>query len=187
MMDHMKEEFWKAIVECDENFDGIFYYGVMTTGIFCRPSCRSKTPKQQNVKIFHNYEEPTVEGFRPCKRCQPDLLTHSTTKQNLVKKAIQVMSENYSKEIGLTDLAVKLYVSPFYLQRIFKSETAMSPSQFLLNKRIEMAKDLILHTSLSMTEVALEVGFKNSAHFSSVFRKKVGYSPTEYRLKHTGS
>ncbi|NEY82677.1 helix-turn-helix domain-containing protein [Bacillus sp. 3H-10] len=133
------------------------------------------------MKIFFNQLQPLTEGFRPCKRCRPDLQNYLTTKEQLIEKAIKVMSHTYSKEINLSELARELYVSPFYLQKIFKNKLGISPAQYLKIKRIESAKELMINSRLSMTEIALEVGFKNSAHFSSVFRKIVGVSPTAFR------
>lgn len=179
----MKEEFWRAIVACNEDYDGTFFYGVTTTKIFCRPSCRSKTPKRENVKIFYNSKEPLAEGFRPCKRCRPDLLQHVTTKEMLVNKAKQYLSEHYTETIPLERLGKELYASPFYLHKLFKAETGMSPHQFILHQRVEVAKKWMVETNLPLTNIALEVGFKSSAHFSAVFRKMVGCTPMEYRLR----
>ncbi|MCL6516648.1 Ada metal-binding domain-containing protein [Alicyclobacillus sp.] len=69
----MPEDLWHAIVNCDVAYDGRFYYGVVSTGVFCRPSCRSKTPKREHVRIFLTTGEARAAGFRPCKRCKPDL------------------------------------------------------------------------------------------------------------------
>lgn len=179
----MKEEFWHAIVACNKDYDGIFFYGVTTTRIFCRPSCRSKTPKWENVRIFYNSKEPLAEGFRPCKRCRPDLLHHATTKEMLVNKAKQYLSERLTETISLRQLAKELYASPFYLQKMFKAETGMSPHQFVLHQRVEVEKKRMVETTLPLIHIALEVGFKSSAHFSSVFRKMVGCTPTEYRSR----
>lgn len=71
MNDMTEEEMWKAIVDCDASYDGIFYYGVKTTKIYCRPSCKSKTPKRENIVFFHSKEEAEKAGFRPCRRCKP--------------------------------------------------------------------------------------------------------------------
>lgn len=69
----MKEHLWKAIVNGDLSYDGRFFYGVNTTGVFCRPSCNSRKPKREHVRIFSTIREAMAAGFRPCKRCRPDL------------------------------------------------------------------------------------------------------------------
>lgn len=177
----MQKEYWEAIVSCDLSYDGVFYYGVKTTLIFCRPSCPSKTPNKENVAIYFDRETPAENGFRPCKRCRPDLFSNLNPREQLIKKTTDFLINNYSCDLSLEDIAKRVYISPFYLQRIFKEEMKMSPAQFLTKKRIEAAKELILHTSLSITVIAYEVGFKSSSHFSTLFRKSVGLSPSDYR------
>jgi AraC family transcriptional regulator, regulatory protein of adaptative response / methylphosphotriester-DNA alkyltransferase methyltransferase len=180
----MNDEYWNAIVQCDKQFDGIFYYGVRTTGIFCRPSCSSKTPNKENVMIFLNNQMPVEEGFRPCKRCRPDQMIPFHPQKTLIEQAIDYLSSHYEKDIGLQELAASLYISPYYLQRTFKNITGMSPSQYRKIKRIEAAKERMENGPASVTEIAFEVGFKNSAYFSSVFKQITGLTPSEYRQKY---
>ncbi|MGG4488234.1 bifunctional transcriptional activator/DNA repair enzyme AdaA [Metabacillus idriensis] len=176
----MEMKFWNAIVSCDQTYDGIFYYGVRTTGIFCRPSCPSRTPKQENVTIYADIDTPVLDGLRPCKRCRPDeLLTRS-----IIQTAKAYITDHLTDEITLGKLAEKLYISPFHLQRIFKDATNTSPSQYLLEKRVQRAEQLIRETELPIQEIASAAGFKNAAHFSAVFKKKTNLSPTEYRSTH---
>ncbi|MGG3572515.1 AraC family transcriptional regulator [Bacillus gobiensis] len=117
-----------------------------------------------------------------CKRCRPDLFSNLNPREQIIKKTTDFLINNYSCELSLEDIAKRVYASPFYLQRIFKEEMKMSPAQFLTTKRMEAAKELIMHTSLSITAIAYEVGFKSSSHFSTLFRKSVGLSPSDYRL-----
>jgi AraC family transcriptional regulator of adaptative response / methylphosphotriester-DNA alkyltransferase methyltransferase len=63
---------WQAVIECDKSYDGLFFYGVVTTGVFCRPSCRSKSPLRNNVLFFNGLDDAVKAGFRPCKKCRPD-------------------------------------------------------------------------------------------------------------------
>ncbi|WP_442870390.1 Ada metal-binding domain-containing protein [Aneurinibacillus sp. Ricciae_BoGa-3] len=86
----MKAEFWQAIVDCDQDYDGEFYYGVLTTGIFCRPSCKSRLPKINNVKLFQSIEDAENEGFRPCKRCRPQLLVNRSSAEELSPLFIRI-------------------------------------------------------------------------------------------------
>ncbi|MED1203800.1 bifunctional transcriptional activator/DNA repair enzyme AdaA [Heyndrickxia acidicola] len=177
----MNEEFWMAIVQCDQQFDGIFFYGVKTTRIFCRPSCCSRTPKKQNVVIFSDNQMPAEQGFRPCKRCRPDQLMPPSPKEKLIQQAVHYLSKHYSREIGLKELAEVLYISPYYLQRTFKSIMGLSPSDYVKVKRIEEAKLRLKTGNESLTNIAFEIGFKNSAYFSSVFKQIEGVTPSEYR------
>lgn len=177
----MEMKFWNAIVSCDQTYDGIFYYGVRTTGIFCRPSCPSRTPKQENVTIYADNDTPVRDGLRPCKRCRPDELQQTPS---ITQTAQTYLAEHLTEEVTLVKLAEKLYISPFHLQRIFKDETNTSPSQYLLEKRVQRAQQLILETELPIQKIASAAGFKNAAHFSAVFKKKTNLSPTEYRSAH---
>lgn len=178
----MEDVYWKAIVECDTAFDGDVFYGVKTTGIFCRPSCRSKTPKKENVVIFSNNSEPREDGFRPCKRCRPDLLNPSSAQDDLVNQAAALLSASYSRDWKLNNLAERLYISRFYLQRVFKQRLGLSPAEFLANRRIDAARELLTTTELSITEVAAETGFHNPAYFSTLFHKKTGVAPSKFRV-----
>jgi AraC family transcriptional regulator, regulatory protein of adaptative response / methylphosphotriester-DNA alkyltransferase methyltransferase len=177
----MKTEYWQAIVDCDKEYDGEFYYGVLTTGIFCRPSCKSRLPKVNNVKIFRSVEEAENEGLRPCKRCRPQFMVNQSSAEELIAKVKQLIEASYAADLSLHEIASRCYVSPFYLQRVFKQVTQISPTQYLIKKRIEAAKQLIEQPAFSITEIALQVGFKNPAHFSSVFSKEVGLPPSKYR------
>jgi AraC family transcriptional regulator of adaptative response / methylphosphotriester-DNA alkyltransferase methyltransferase len=177
----MIEEYWKAIVECDKSYDGKFFYGVLTTGIFCRPSCKSRTPKMENVKIYKTITDAQNDGLRPCKRCRPELITGYSSIEQLVENVMEMISHSYATELTLHEIARRTFVSPFYLQRVFKQKTQMSPTQYLMLKRLEVAKSLLETSPLSITQIALRVGFKNSAHFSSIFAKAVGVPPSKYR------
>ncbi|BAB04113.1 bifunctional transcriptional activator/DNA repair enzyme AdaA [Halalkalibacterium halodurans] len=181
----MDKRYWQAIVSCDQSYDGVFYYAVKTTMIYCRPSCRSKTPKRENVLIFHDHEQPRTGGFRPCKRCRPDVPSFRTTKEEVVEKAKAFISAHYTEELNLSVIASQLYVNPFYLRRIFKEETELSPSQYLLKKRIEAALALLVNQEETITDIAFKVGFKSPAHFSTVFRHMIGLPPQKYRESFT--
>lgn len=179
----MNEEIWRAIVECDPKYDGQIFYGLVTTGIFCKPSCKSKTPKRENVKIFYSAADAKEAGLRPCKRCRPEELHSLSSEEELTHKLMQLINEFYTEPLTLHEMAARLYVSPFYLQKSFKKVMNISPSKYLAMKRLATAKTLLVkETEESITSIAMQVGFPNSSHFASVFQKETGYSPTHYRL-----
>jgi AraC family transcriptional regulator of adaptative response / methylphosphotriester-DNA alkyltransferase methyltransferase len=177
----MKEEFWRAIVECDPRYDGHMYYGLLTTGIFCKPSCKSRTPKRENVRIFYTPEEAKNAGLRPCKRCRPDDVSQRSFDKELAERLTQLIDECYHEPLTLQEMASRLFVSPFYLQKCFSRIKHMSPAKYLTLKRVECAKHLLAESQETITSIALQVGFRSSAHFSSVFHKETGHSPTGYR------
>jgi AraC family transcriptional regulator, regulatory protein of adaptative response / methylphosphotriester-DNA alkyltransferase methyltransferase len=175
----MQQEQWEAIVNCDDTYDGTFFYAVTTTGIYCRPSCKSRTPKPANVKIFKNREEALAVGFRACKRCRPDQLNGPDAE--LAQRVVELLESRFAEPWTLASIAEELHVSPFHLHRLFKRVTGKTPADSLLETRLTVAKGLLSGSDDKITDIACSVGFANMAHFSSVFQKHVGMSPTAYR------
>jgi AraC family transcriptional regulator of adaptative response / methylphosphotriester-DNA alkyltransferase methyltransferase len=177
----MNDEIWRAIVECDPIYDGQVCYALRTTGIYCKPSCKSRTPNRENVKIYLDPDTPARDGYRPCKRCRPQEPTSKTFDEELALKVTDLIDEHYQQPLSLSDMAARLYVSPFYLQKMFKKHLSISPSRYLLTRRLKAAKGLLTATGESITRIAQMSGFPNSAYFSAVFHKEVGQSPSVYR------
>ncbi|PYI56566.1 bifunctional transcriptional activator/DNA repair enzyme AdaA [Paenibacillus flagellatus] len=177
----MNDEQWRAIVECDPAYDGVFYYGLSTTGIFCKPSCKSRTPKRDNVSVYPDNAAPLKDGLRPCKRCRPDAENGPTFEEELAERAARLVRERFREPLSLTAIADELYVSPFHLQKRFTKVMGMSPSKYLTLTRLEAAKSMLAETGDSVTAVALSCGFRSSAYFSAVFLKEIGMTPTAYR------
>jgi AraC family transcriptional regulator of adaptative response / methylphosphotriester-DNA alkyltransferase methyltransferase len=178
----MNDEYWEAIATCNAAYDGVFFYGVKTTGIFCRPSCKSRTPKKENVLIFFDHHTPLDKGWRPCKRCRPDQMINISPRKQLVERTTEFLTKNFSRDLTLEEIAKTVYTSPFYLQRIFKEEMKRTPAQFVVEKRIDAAKEFLMSSSLSITAISYEVGFKSPSHFATIFRKVTGFSPSDFRL-----
>ncbi|MFY0544133.1 bifunctional transcriptional activator/DNA repair enzyme AdaA [Brevibacillus sp. H7] len=177
----MNEQMWRAIVDCDPAYDGQFYYGLQTTGIFCKPSCRSKTPNPENVRIFLTTGDAKKAGLRPCKRCRPEEPFRLTSEEELAQKAAAFLTQHCHQPLSLQQIAAELFVSPYHLQRCFQKVMGVSPAKFLLRKRLKAAQHLLGNTQESITTIALQVGFQSSSHFSAVFHKETGCSPTAYR------
>ncbi|GGE16067.1 hypothetical protein GCM10011571_17110 [Marinithermofilum abyssi] len=104
-----REVLWEAVVQCDRSYDGSFYYAVKTTKIFCRPSCKSKTPKQENVEFFFDIAEPFRKGYRPCKRCRPDLSPTYDPQRELIAKVKEVLEDEYHKPWTLHTLSKQFW------------------------------------------------------------------------------
>jgi len=125
------ETMWEAVVQCDGRYDGFFYYAIKTTGIFCRPSCRSKTPKRENVEFFFSREEALRKGYKPCKRCRPDLQTSIyDPNREWIQEVKNLLETEFDKPWTLQRLSKRIGISPHHLQRLFKKETGVSPSAF---------------------------------------------------------
>lgn len=179
----MKEKEWEAIVSCDATYDGQFFYGVRTTKIYCRPSCRSRTPLKANVQVHAARDFFSKLGYRACKRCQPDSELFMAPKQVLIKKASDLIHDKYHENLTLRSLAEMLYISPYYFQKTFKEIEGKSPAQYVMEIRIRAAQNLIKESTYSISEISVKTGFKTPSHFSRVFQRVTGTPPSYFRQK----
>ena len=174
---------WDAVVECDAGYDGIFYYAVKTTGIFCRPSCKSKTPNAAHVSFFYEAEDALEAGYRPCKRCRPDWGSVYNHLDGIIEDTKRVLEKEYHQNISLKHLSTLVGISPYHLNRLFKNETGMTPRQYLESMRMAEAKRMLLSSGLSNADIAFEVGYQSLSSFYSAFKRSTGCSPAEYKLQ----
>jgi len=179
---NIPSEYWNAIITNDESYDGLFFYGVMTTNIYCRPSCKSKEPRMKNVVIFHNQDDAVHHQFRPCKRCRPDLLIHPN--EEILNELVEWIDHHYHESITLEKLASISNISPFHLQRIFTLSKKMSPLNYINKVRLENATFFLINTDKSITVIGMEVGFSNPSYFSTFFKRETGYTPVMFRKKY---
>ncbi|UZD74171.1 bifunctional transcriptional activator/DNA repair enzyme AdaA [Bacillus siamensis] len=175
----LTDEKWNAIIHNDVSYDAVFYYAVKTTGIFCRPSCKSRVPNKENVLVFDTAEAALKRHFRPCKRCRPNGLR--LPDEEWVAQITEYIDGHYHEPLTLSVLADMCHGSLYHLQRTFKKIKGISPIEYIQKKRLTKAGDLLMHTDKTVMEIALTVGFPNTAHFATLFKKRTGSSPTEYR------
>ena len=181
----MNEEQWDAIVRCDASQDGVFFYAVATTRIFCRPSCRSRTPDRRNVTTFANAQQALAAGYRPCKRCKPDEL--AMPGEAWVDRIAAWIERRYAEPFTLRKLAEELHGSPYHLQRTFKQLRGVTPAQYATRLRVERATTLLRTTKLPIADIGAAVGIANAAYFATVFHGQTGLSPSQYRLLRNAS
>ncbi|WP_274650726.1 bifunctional transcriptional activator/DNA repair enzyme AdaA [Paenibacillus humicola] len=173
------DEQWQAVVRNDAAFDGTFYYAVKTTGVFCRPSCKSKPPLRANVIIFSDAEQALLARFRPCKRCRPsDPLSPD---EAWTERIAGWIDSRYGEPLSLGALAELFHGSPFHLQRTFKRIKGTTPAVYMQRVRIERAKETLAASDKPVSAVAAEVGIPNAAHFATLFQKQTGMTPTAFR------
>src|SRR5512146_735896 len=126
---------WKAIVERDARFDGIVYYGVVSTGIYCKPTCPARKPKPENVKLFFDAAEAERAGFRACKRCHPEIPAKRNEQVEVVRAICRHIEKNIEGSLSLSQLGAKAGFDPSHLQKVFKRVTGISPRQYMEARR----------------------------------------------------
>lgn len=174
------KEKWNAVKQNDESCDGIFFYAVKSTGIFCRPSCKSRLPKRDNVEFFNTSEKALAAGYRPCKRCRPDLLEYKPV-QEVAKKAKMLIDNFFAAKQELDREIKRLGVTQHRMIRIFKEQYGVTPSEYMNELRIEEARFRLASTDESIIDIAYSVGFNSLSAFYRLFRKITGVSPANYR------
>ncbi|MFD2656555.1 bifunctional transcriptional activator/DNA repair enzyme AdaA [Gracilibacillus thailandensis] len=183
-----KATMWQATTACDPAYDGVFYYAVKTTGIFCRPSCKSKVPNRENVAFFSNADKAKTAGYRPCKRCRPDLsIKNYDPLEFILEDTMQLIESNYDEKMSLHEIASRIGVSRFHLNRIFKEKTGCTPRIYLEKVRVKKAKELLLTTAFNNTEIGYQVGFQSMSSFYHAFKRNTGLSPSQFRAYYSGN
>lgn len=181
------ETMWEAVISSNNRFDEIFYYAVKTTGIYCKPSCKSKIPLQQNVLFFYTKNDALEKGYRPCKRCRPDLHNQSIGDFNdeIVNSVCSILENDFFKQNPLNSIANRVGISPFHLHRIFLKKTGITPKVFQDKIRVKKAKALLVNSTFNNVEICYAVGFQSVSQFYNIFRKYNKCSPKEFKQKNT--
>ena len=184
-----------ALQARDARFDGQFFTGVTSTGIYCRPVCAVRTPRRENCRFFTLAAQAESAGFRPCLRCRPEVapkaLAWSVQDASgiLVQQAVRLLDapDAWSGDQGasVAELARRMGVSDRHLRRIFEAALGVSPLQYLQTRRLLMAKQLLTDTQLPVTQVALASGFGSVRRFNAAFAAHYGLNPTQ--LRRTGA
>lgn len=181
-MQYSDNEMWKAVVDCDAKFDGKFFYAVKTVGVYCRPSCKSRTPLEKNVYYFETQQAAENSGFRPCKRCRPDLLNFAPAQE--VTMNLKLLIDKFFNEKERLALEMKqIGVSNNHLAAIFKQQYGITPGQYLCKMRIDYAKKTLVETDSYIIDIAVNSGFETLSSFYTFFKKHTGTTPKEYRTQ----
>jgi len=177
------QEKWKAVIHNDSSYDGVLFYGVKTTGVFCRPSCKSKEPLPINVVFFDDIDQAYAYGLRPCKRCRPDLLEFKPM-LDILKDAKHIFDTYFSDRHKLATEIRTLGVSQNHFIQLFRKQFAMTPVEYLNKLRVEKAMQLLVNTNTTIVNIAMLSGFGSLSTFYNFFKKQVGFTPKEYRIRH---
>lgn len=179
----VSDTLYGAMMERNPRFDGILYVGIVSTGIVCYPSCRSRLPRRHNIRVFTSMRAALEAGFRPCKRCRPDSPAGQPPDAELVRKAETFIRDNFSAPMTLDSMARALNVSPYHLQRVFKRATLQSPAQRLREIRLMKARELLAEGRATVGEVAARAGFHSPSYFAARFQEAFGMTPSAFREK----
>ena len=173
------QERWTALEQRDRDADGVFFYGVLTTFIYCRPNCSSRRPKIENVRYFDNWKQAEQAGFRPCKRCQPRSESSTDKHADKIIKACRIM-DSAEEHIPLNSLAEMVGLSAFHFQRLFKKSTGITPKQYAMQKRLKQLKSH-LKRGAAVTDAIFEAGFSSTSRFYENAAQNLGMTASEYR------
>lgn len=175
----VSDEQWQAITDNDSAYDGQFFYAVKTTGIFCRPSCKSKLPIRENICMFLTAKKALNARFRPCKRCKPT--GSRLPDEEWIDLVTSYIDSHYQEPLSLDTLAQLSHGSPYHLQRIFKKVKGITPVYYIQQQRINAAQAMLRESNLPITEIASLVGLPNTSYFITLFKQKTGQTPEAYR------
>jgi len=202
------ESRYLALQARDARFDGSFFTGVTSTGIYCRPVCRVRTPRRENCRFFDHAAQAESAGFRPCLRCRPELapnrprwsmqdasamlaqqaarlLDEPETWQDMAPSPVVSSTALLGGKTGpsMAALAARLGVSERHVRRIFEAQFGVSPLQYLQTRRLLTAKQLLTDTALPVAQIALCSGFASVRRFNATFLQHYGLNPTRLRVE----
>jgi len=177
---------YAALLARDGRFDGQFFTGVLTTGIYCRPVCPARTPNRKNVRFFATAAAASAAGLRACKRCRPDSLPGSRdwdNRSDLVSRALRLLRSGAADDGGVVGVARTLSVSERHLRRVMVAELGVGPLELARTRRAQTARLLIDQTTMTFTDVAFAAGFASLRQFNDVIREEFGETPQQLRAR----
>ena len=179
----------KARLSRDARFDGLFFIGVQSTGIYCRPICPARSPKPENIVYYPSAAAAAAAGLRPCRRCRPESSPGTPAwngTSTTVARAMALIQRGALNNGDVETLAGRVGVGSRHLRRLFKVQVGVSPLALAMTHRLFFAKKLIHETPLSFTEIAFAAGFGSIRRFNAAFAKQYGASPSAFRRRATG-
>lgn len=173
------DERWHAVQRRGQGVAGGFFYAVLTTGVYCRPSCAARTPRRENVVFFAAPAEAERAGYRACKRCRPNSETRERRQALLIAEVCRRI-EQCEPAPGLDELARDAGLSPSHLHRVFKAVLGLTPKAYALARRAERLRTE-LHEQTSVTQAIYGAGYGSSSRFYESSQELLGMTPTLYR------
>jgi len=177
MSTHDHDPRWQAVLARDPRRDGAFVFGVISTGVYCRPSCPSRRPRRERVRFFSRPDEAERAGFRACLRCRP---RDGDSRMKRVESICQFLREHTDEPVTLAALGERFAMNPFHLQRIFKSVLGVSPREYADAIRMKSLKSQ-LRSGRSVTDAIYEAGFGSSSRLYERSGPQLGMTPATYQ------
>jgi AraC family transcriptional regulator of adaptative response / DNA-3-methyladenine glycosylase II len=177
---------YRAVVARDPRFDGRFFTGVSSTGIYCRPVCPARTPARANMRFFAHAGAAEAAGFRACRRCRPETSPGSpdwNVRADLAARAVRLIADGYVDTHGISGLAARLAVTQRHLHRLLVAELGAGPQALARTARLQTARRLLAETTMPVTEVAFASGFSSVRQFNASVRESSGRTPTQLRAR----
>jgi AraC family transcriptional regulator of adaptative response / DNA-3-methyladenine glycosylase II len=177
---------YRAVVARDSRFDGRFFTGVTSTGIYCRPICPARTPARRNMRFFPHAGAAEAAGFRACRRCRPEASPGSpdwNARADLAARAVRLIADGYADEHGISGLARRLAVTERHLRRLLLAELGTTPIALARTTRLQTARRLLAETGMPVTEIAFASGFSSVRQFNASFREAYGRPPSQLRSR----
>lgn len=175
---------YQALKSHDARFDGHFFVGVSTTGVYCRPVCRVRLPRPENCSFHPSAAAAEAAGFRPCLRCRPELapgFAATEASAKLARAAARMIEDGAATELDLAGMARRIGVTDRHLRRIFADEFGVSPVQYAQTHRLLLAKRLLTDTALPVVAFAFASGFSSARRMNALFAARYGFTPTRLR------
>jgi AraC family transcriptional regulator of adaptative response / DNA-3-methyladenine glycosylase II len=177
---------YRAVHSRDARFDGVFFIGVTSTGIYCRPSCPAMTPKRENVRFYRSAAEAQAAGFRACRRCRPDVAPGSpewNVRADLAGRAVRLIADGTVEREGVGGLAARLGYSERQVHRTLVDEVGAGPLRLARAQRAHTARILLETTDLPVTELCFASGFASVRQFNDTMRAIYANTPSELRAR----
>jgi AraC family transcriptional regulator of adaptative response / DNA-3-methyladenine glycosylase II len=181
---------YRAVLARDPRFDGRFFTGVTSTGIYCRPVCPARTPARANMRFFRHPGAAEAAGFRACRRCRPETSPGSpewNARADLAARAVRLISAGYVDEHGIGGLAGRLAVTERHLHRLLVAELGTGPLALARTVRLQTARRLLAETSLPITDIAFASGFSSVRQFNATVLESSGRTPSQLRAAARGA
>ena len=179
MPDQIHDHRWQAVVDRNAALDGTFVFGVSSTGIFCRPSCPAKRPKRDKVSFFDHAQQAELAGYRACLRCRPKAVD-GNPQSALVRAMCRYVEQHIEDRLTLERLAIEFHLSPFHLQRTFKSVLGVSPKAYIDACRLRQVKQN-LQAGQDVTSALYAAGYGSSSRLYERTASQLGMTPEKYR------